>query len=110
MASVVAWAVILLEFCVGCLLLAGFRHHARLARTGAVVSLLLASAMAVYLMFEADRGPPCGCFGSMLHATRARRAITVAAILFLSAEILKPHSQETSASSPPADARSSGSD
>jgi len=106
-ASVVAWTVIVLEFCLGCLLLACSRHHARLARTGAIVSLLLASAMGVYLVFEADRGPPCGCFGSLVHATRARRAITVAAILFLSAEILKAQLKETSTSSPPANAWSS---
>jgi uncharacterized membrane protein YphA (DoxX/SURF4 family) len=77
-----AWIVILLEGLLGCVLVT---PGCRGKRAATLLSTLFAFVVLLYVCAFSGTSEVCGCFGTAIQASRARRLIVAGAILFLSA-------------------------
>lgn len=85
----VAWAVVGLELALGAGLLCALGPLRRLRTALGWSALLAGLAVGVYVAAEPVGALECGCFGAVLEATRSRRLILAAVIVFLAAGMLR---------------------
>lgn len=88
-AGVVAWAFIVCELGLGIGLVAPRARHTRIITMLAILSLIAGLVTSAYVLLAPSSETACGCFGVIIRATNGRRLLVAAAVVFLSAQVLR---------------------